>query len=237
MQASRPTPSRLPPRTRCERQHRRPARVRNAREQQCGTAAPAGADRAPVPTGCNPGCKVSATGGNCDQLAAALRSEIPPEATGSFRLGAGRSQVQILSPRLKLLQISLNFTSVYHAGCAAVFNPVNGAKVVDCGRRRFREPATTRSFAPRRPIAPRALSRRRRPLIEGGHLAPSRVTVAARIRPTQQRARSRRGALSCCVRREQPFRPALVLVVNGDREGLSAEAATPLPSARGSGST
>jgi hypothetical protein len=66
-----------------------------------GTAAPAGADRAPAPTGCNPGCKVSATGGDCDQLDAALRREIPPEVTGSFRLGAGRSQVQILSPRLE----------------------------------------------------------------------------------------------------------------------------------------
>ena len=49
--------------------------------------------------GVQSGCKVSAAGGNCDQLGAPLRCEIPPEATGSFRLGAGRSQVQILSPR------------------------------------------------------------------------------------------------------------------------------------------
>ena len=73
----------------------------NARKQPCGTAARAGADRAPGPTGCNPGCKVSATGGNCDQLEAALCREIPPAPTGSLRLGAGRSQVQILSPRFE----------------------------------------------------------------------------------------------------------------------------------------
>ena len=42
---------------------------------------------------------MSATGGNCDQLEAAVRPQIPPQATRTFRLGAGRSQVQILSPR------------------------------------------------------------------------------------------------------------------------------------------
>jgi len=70
-----------------------------ARTQPCGTARPAALIALLFPTGCNPGCKVSATGGNCDQLHGALRGEIPPEATRSFRPGAGRSQVQILSPR------------------------------------------------------------------------------------------------------------------------------------------
>jgi hypothetical protein len=41
---------------------------------------------------------VSATEGNCDQLEAAVRCEIPPETSGSFRLGAGRSQLQIHRP-------------------------------------------------------------------------------------------------------------------------------------------
>src|SRR3954453_13451841 len=66
----------------------------------------AGADRAPVPTGCNPGCKGSATAANSGQLKCALERRIPPGTPGSFRLGAGRSQVQILSPRSNSLQIA-----------------------------------------------------------------------------------------------------------------------------------
>ena len=42
---------------------------------------------------------MSATEANSGQLEAALRRRIQLHATGSFRLGAGRSQVQILSPR------------------------------------------------------------------------------------------------------------------------------------------
>src|SRR5829696_1908543 len=47
------------------------------------------------------GPKVRATESTRDQLGATRRREIRSEATRSFRLGAGRSQVQILSPRLE----------------------------------------------------------------------------------------------------------------------------------------
>ena len=49
--------------------------------------------------GANAGCKVSATGANCDQLEADLRRRIPLHATRSFRLGPGGRRVEILSPR------------------------------------------------------------------------------------------------------------------------------------------
>jgi hypothetical protein len=52
-------------------------------------------------TGNNPGNKLSATEANSGQLEAALRRRKELHATRSFRLGAGRSQVQILSPRLE----------------------------------------------------------------------------------------------------------------------------------------
>ena len=110
--------------------------------------------------GVQSGVQVSATGAKCDQLEAAVRREIPPEATGSFRRGAGRSQVQILSPRLNVLQIPLNSTSRYRARCIA------GCKVTgwrESGRLRggavsaiLRPPGHLHpSFAPHRPIAPR----------------------------------------------------------------------------------
>ena len=50
-------------------------------------------------TGINPGNKLSATEANSEQLEPALDSRIRSGTTRSLRLGAGRSQVQILSPR------------------------------------------------------------------------------------------------------------------------------------------
>ena len=52
-------------------------------------------------TGINPGNKLSASAPNSEQLEPALDNRIPSGTPGSFRLGAGRSQVQILSPRLE----------------------------------------------------------------------------------------------------------------------------------------
>jgi hypothetical protein len=49
--------------------------------------------------GCNPGCKLSATASNSGQLRRTTRSRNTLRSTGTLRLGAGRSQVQILSPR------------------------------------------------------------------------------------------------------------------------------------------
>ena len=46
-----------------------------------------------------PGSKLSATEGNSAQLKAAQEREIELRSAGTLRLGAGRSQVQILSPR------------------------------------------------------------------------------------------------------------------------------------------
>ena len=73
---------------------------------QCATAAvrqrcAAGADRS-RPTGSNPGSKLSATEPNSDQLGPALDGCICSHTARTFRLGAGRSQVQILSPRSNL---------------------------------------------------------------------------------------------------------------------------------------
>ena len=54
-----------------------------------------------APDGIKPGNKLSASAPNSEQLEPALDNRIPSGTPGSFRLGAGRSQVQILSPRLK----------------------------------------------------------------------------------------------------------------------------------------
>ena len=51
------------------------------------------------PLGCDLGCKLSATERNSAQLSPPQSAESQPYASGSLRLGAGRSQVQILSPR------------------------------------------------------------------------------------------------------------------------------------------
>jgi hypothetical protein len=55
--------------------------------------------RSRIATGCNPGCKLSATESNSGQLKRATQSRTALRCTGTLRLGAGRSQVQILSPR------------------------------------------------------------------------------------------------------------------------------------------
>ena len=68
--------------------------------------------------GSNPGSKLSATVPNPEQLEPAQDSRNALSTTTSFRLGAGRSQVQILSPRLNLLQMSLNSTPGYRGGAA-----------------------------------------------------------------------------------------------------------------------
>src|SRR6476619_5562997 len=49
--------------------------------------------------GSNPGSKSSATERNWEHLKETQRRGISADATGSLRLGAERSQVQILSPR------------------------------------------------------------------------------------------------------------------------------------------
>ena len=69
--------------------------------------APSGADRAPVPTGCNPGCKVSATGGNCDQLKPLYSAEMPPEAPDRSGWGPGGRRFKSCLPDSKSLQIAL----------------------------------------------------------------------------------------------------------------------------------
>jgi hypothetical protein len=69
--------------------------------------------------GIKPWNKLSATKANSGQLEAALRHRIELHATASFRLGAGRLQVQILSPRSKSLQIAEGRSLVYRPGNSA----------------------------------------------------------------------------------------------------------------------
>jgi hypothetical protein len=52
-----------------------------------------------VGAGCDPGCKLRATGSNSTHPRPPERQRIAAGTPGSLRLGAGRSQVQILSPR------------------------------------------------------------------------------------------------------------------------------------------
>jgi hypothetical protein len=82
------------------------------------------------PAGSNPGSKVSATEPDSGQLKAALARWIPRHATRSFRLGAGRSQVQILSPRLDYPAngVVLRSGALGRAGC----NAAAGVQSVHC---------------------------------------------------------------------------------------------------------
>ena len=93
------------------------------RHDRCGRG-PAAAltvcsDRAPVPTGCNPGCKVGATAGNCNQLKGAPSREIPLEATwiapAGGRAVAGSNPV----PDQNSLQIPEERSLVYRLGNSA----------------------------------------------------------------------------------------------------------------------
>ena len=68
------------------------------RATRVATSAPA-VYRSEDRTGIIPGNKLSATEANSGQLDAALRRRIRLHATRSLRLGAGRSQIQILSAR------------------------------------------------------------------------------------------------------------------------------------------
>ena len=86
-------------------------------------------------TGCDPGYKVRATENNgCTNVA--LRRRMAPDRTGSLRLGAGRSQVQILSPRSGESAAKQRFRSL-SSGLGLrkrVCDHPIGARV--CGRRR-----------------------------------------------------------------------------------------------------
>jgi hypothetical protein len=77
---------------------------------------PGGLVPLPRPTGSNPGSKLSATEPNSEQLEPALDSRIRSGTARTFRLGAGRSQVQILSPRSRFTGKSQNASAVVGSG-------------------------------------------------------------------------------------------------------------------------
>ena len=107
-----------------------------------------------------PGSKLSATEANRGQLKTAQRAEVGVTASGSLRLGAGRSQVQILSPRCEGPAKRDQHRSGAMDGVRfGVQIDATSRKWSITGQRRFSEPVTTRSFAPRRSIAPRVAVR------------------------------------------------------------------------------
>jgi hypothetical protein len=70
-------------------------------------APPPSRDVGPDASGSNPGSKLSETDPNSEQVQPALANRNPSGAPGTFRLGAGRSQVQIPSPDSNVLEIAL----------------------------------------------------------------------------------------------------------------------------------
>ena len=108
-------------------------------------AAPARADRARVLTGSNPGSKLGADESNSDELESAPDGSIRSHTARTFRLGAGRSQVQILSPRLEL---PANRRTMFVGRLAANGTGSN-----------FGERAGTWSMAPRGGLRARATAR------------------------------------------------------------------------------
>jgi hypothetical protein len=95
---------------------------------------------APGPPGVHSGVQIESNGGQLRATQTALARRTPPEVTGSLRLGAGRSQVQILSPRYevpgnrKALFCGSGVQRV-HSGCnscnASITSVSRGAAVLD----------------------------------------------------------------------------------------------------------
>ena len=67
--------------------------------------------------GSNSGSNMSETERNSEHLKASYMHAEDLRATGTLRLGAGRSQVQILSPRLAEVLVSLRFWALPADGC------------------------------------------------------------------------------------------------------------------------